>query len=99
MITFTRTTQVENESTGVLTPTVTTITGAAIRVRGSPETNRALGLVDSEAPTLLFTPTTYGERPQAGDTVIWESLLWSVADVNPIAPDGITIMARVVIQR
>lgn len=98
-VTFTRTTQVEDPLTGLLTPTVTTITGNAIRVRGSPETMRALALIDSEAPTLLFDATTYGDRPAPGDTVVWESLTWTVRDVNPVAPDGVTIISRVVITR
>lgn len=98
MVTFTRTVNVEDAS-GNLTPTVTTITGNAIRVRGNPNTMRALGLIDSEAPTLFFTPTTYGARPKAGDTVVWESLTWAAKDVDPIAPDGVTIAARVVITR
>lgn len=101
MTTFTRTTQTEDETTGLVTATTTTITGNAIRVRGSPETYRALGLIDSEAPTLLFTPDLYdsANRPAPGDTVVWESLTWTVRDVNPVAPDGITIIARVVITR
>lgn len=98
MITFTRTVNAE-DAAGLLTPTVTTITGSAIRVRGLPQTMRALGLIDSEAPTLFFTPTTYGDRPAPGDTVVWELLTWTVKDVDPIAPDGITIAARVVITR
>lgn len=98
-VTFTRTTQAENLATGVLTPTVTTISGNAIRVRGLPQTYRALGLIDSEAPTLLFDATTYGDRPAPGDTVVWEGLTWVVRDVNPVAPDGVAIISRVVITR
>lgn len=97
-VTFTRTSQSEDAS-GVLTPTVTTITGSAIRVRGNPQTLRALSLINSEAPTLLFTATTYGQRPQSGDTVVWESLTWVVRDVDPVAPDGVSIVDRVIITR
>lgn len=101
MTTFTRITQTVSASDGALgTPSTTTVTGSAIRVRGLPETYRKLGLIDSESPTLFFTPTTYGETPLPGDTVVWPvggTKTYTVQDVNPIAPDGVVIAARVVI--
>ena len=88
----------ETETWGA--PTTTTVTGAAIRVRGVPETYRAPTLIESQAPTLLFTPTTYGELPALGDTVTWPPVggtTYTVRDINPIAPDGVAIMARIVV--
>lgn len=79
--------------------TVTTVTGKAIRTKGDPLKYQALNLVASEAPTLLFTPTTYGSLPSLGDTVSWGSVVYSVKDVDPVAPDGTAIIARIVVAR
>jgi hypothetical protein len=103
MITFSRVTQLEDEATGAVTPTVTTVTGSAIQVRSDPERLKALGLTLTIAITLLFTPTTYGLRAQTADfvqpldTVEWNGQTYTVKDVEPVAPDGIVIVARVVV--
>lgn len=102
MITFTRTTQTPDPATGIPTPAQTTITGSAIQVRGRPQRYMALGLNLTTMPTLVFTPTTYGEVPEPGDVVTWPATngkVYSVKDVDPIAPDGVVIVARVVIGR
>lgn len=96
--TFTRTTQSEDAS-GVLTPTVTTITGSAVQVRGNPDTLRALSLIESAAPTLFFTPNTYGDKVKEGDTTVWASETYTAKDCYHIAPDGVVIASRVVIIR
>lgn len=75
------------------------VTGYAIRVKGDPETYRSLGLVEHEAPTLLFAPDTYGELPALGATVAFGGETYTVEDVDPVAPDGTAIIARVVVQR
>ena len=83
-------------------PTVSTVTGEAIRVGASAsELHRfaAGGFVAQETAVLFWTPTTYGDRPRPGDTVSWESLTWVVLYVDPIAPDGVTIAARVSVYR
>lgn len=99
MITFTRTTRTEDPLTGVVTTVITTITGSAIQVHGVPQRYRDMGLVLATMPTLLFTPTTYGERPMPGDTCVWPlgGETFTVKDVDPIAPDGVMIMGRVII--
>jgi hypothetical protein len=99
MITFTRT------SPGTLDATTntfssgaaTTITGNAIEVRPNPTRYTALGLVLTTMPTLFFSPTTYGDTPAPGDVVVWAGVSRTVKDVERIAPDGVTIAARVVI--
>ena len=70
-------------------------------MRGDPLRYQALGLSLTENPTLVFTPTTYGETPQPGDSVVWPAngTTYCVEDVDPVAPDGVTILARVVIGR
>lgn len=77
----------------------TTVTGSAIRVRGNPETYRNLGLIEADAPTLLFIPTTYGELPEPGYTVTWANVEYTVKDVSMIGPDGVAIGAKIVIAR
>lgn len=100
-ITFTRSTRTYTPTTDVSTVAETTITGSAIQVRGDPRRYAALGLVLSEMPTLFFSPTTYGDTPAPGDTVVWPDSghTWTVKDVDPIAPDGVLIAARIVIGR
>lgn len=101
---FTRTTNVE-DAAGVLTPTVTTISGAAFARRGKPGTYRALGLIPSAAPMLFFTPTTYllraftTEFVMPGDVTTWAGEDYTVLDVDPFAPDGYVIHAYIVITK
>lgn len=49
----------------------TTVTGSAMRVRGNPLVYQALELIQSEAPTLLFAPNTYGSLPALQSAVVW----------------------------
>jgi DNA/RNA endonuclease YhcR with UshA esterase domain len=105
MITFTRVTQTQDETTGLLTPVTTTITGEAVQVRGHPQRYAALGLRLDTMPTLLVTPTTYpllangDEFVLPGDTVEWTGEVFTVRDVEPVAPDGRVIVARVVVAK
>lgn len=98
-ITLTRTTQTLDEDTGLVTPVTSTIVGAAVKVRGDVARYRELGLVLQTMPTLFFTPNTYGDTPQVGDTLEWPEVgdIYTVRDVETIAPDGVTIAARLVI--
>lgn len=104
MITFTRKTETYDASTDTYTNIVTsTVTGNAIAVRGNPERYRALGLALTKSPTLFFSPTEYGLRAfssdfvQPGDTCSWAGQTFTAQDVDPIAPDGIVIAARIII--
>ncbi len=105
MTTFTRTAVTYDETLDSSTASTTSITGSAIQVRGRPETYRALSLIESQAPTLLFTPTDYdlhagsSEFVKPGDTVSWAGQTFTVKDVNPVAPDGVVIVARIVIAK
>ena len=99
-ITFTRTTRTYTAATDTATVSSSTVTGSAIQVRGDPQRYAALGLVLTTMPTLFWAPTTYGEVPLPGDTVVWPETggsTYTVRDVDPIAPDGVVIAARVVI--
>ena len=77
----------------------TTVAGYAMRVKGNPLQYQALELIQSESPTLLFTPSTYGEMPALGSQVTWNSLAYTVRAVDPVSPDGTAIVARVIVSR
>jgi hypothetical protein len=79
--------------------TSATVTGAAMRVKGNPLRYQALGLVQSEAPTLLFAPTTIGSTPPLGSSVTFGGVVYVVRDVDSIAPNGTAILARIVVVR
>jgi hypothetical protein len=108
-VTFVRSTPgTYDEATDTWTsPTETTVSGQAIQTRGQAETYEHLSLTESEAPTLLFVPNEYGARPKPGDTCRWASRYglpeegedFAVVDVQPVAPDGKAILARVVVRR
>ena len=105
MTTFSRTSPgVYDASTGTWSaPSTTTIGGSAVMVKGNPERYAALGLILTTMPTLVFTPTSYNLKAFSsdfvlpGDTVVWNSATYTVKDVDPIAPDGFVIAARIVI--
>ena len=107
MITFTRVTQTYNASADTMVSVSTTVTGDAMEVR--PNSSDLLryqeaGLRLTETITLLFTPTTYGELPEPGDTVVWpptgtNATTYTVRDVSQFAPDGVTILAYVACSR
>ena len=89
-----------DEATGLYSGSSTsTVTGSAVRVRGNPKTYDRLSLKQNEAPTLLFTPTTYGQLPLPDDKVTWNSIEYTVRDIDPVAPDGTTILAKIVVSR
>lgn len=97
-VTFTGVTQTINPETGAQSaPVNTTVEGWAIRVTGNPKVYELLGLVQSKAPTLLFAPTTFGDDVDLGAKVTWDGAVYYVRDVAPVAPDGNTIIARIVI--
>jgi hypothetical protein len=76
-----------------------TVTGAAVRVPGNPETYRRLSLTEGEAPTLLFAPNTYGSMPTLPMRVTWDSVDYTVRDISPTGPSGPPWLARVVVAR
>lgn len=73
------------------------VVGLAISVKGNRERYRELELVEDRALTLLFRPTTFGEKPPLGSCVTWAGEEYNVNAVEPVAPDGNSIIARVVV--
>ena len=99
-VTFTRVVQASYDAElDSATLTTSTVIGTATRVRGDPHRYRELGLVESKSPTLFFVPVTYGETPEPGDTCTWDSETYTARDVAVLAPDGVTISDRVIIEK
>lgn len=105
MVTFTREDPgTYNASAGTWSgASTTTITGSAVQVKGNAQRYADLGLVLATMPTLFFTPTDYALAAGGtsfvlpGDTVSWCGTTYTVRDVDPIAPDGYVIAARIVV--
>jgi hypothetical protein len=107
-VTFTRATQTYTPTTDVTAVTETTITGSAVQVRGNAQRYADQGLTLSTMPTLLISAEDYGlvsfseDFVRPGDTVEWPTgsgTIYTVKDVEPVAPDGYAIIARVAIAR
>ncbi len=96
-VTFTLAVATYNEATDTQTTTNSTVTGAAIQVKGDPNQYERLKLTEYSPATLLFAPDTYGSKPALGSTVPWAGSTQTVKSVDPLSPDGSTIIARVVI--
>lgn len=96
-VTFTRVTRTYTASTDTSTISTSTVAGYAVRIPGNPKVYEALKLIPETAPTLLFAPSTYDGLPDVGDTVSWDSTTYTVRSVQPIAPDGNNLLARVVV--
>lgn len=91
---------VQDDATGLFSgATTTTVSGAAIQSKGDGAMYRALGLVESEAPTLLFCPDTFGQQPALLSTIPWDGDTYTVRGVKPVRPAGTSILSRVVIAR
>lgn len=98
MTVITRTVQASYDpTTDSSTLTTTTIEGLAVRTQGNPHRYAELGLVESKAPTLIFVPETYGDTPEPGDTLEWVNETYTIRDVQPWAPDGVTIGCSMVV--
>lgn len=76
-----------------------TVIGFATRVPGDPVRYQALGLVESEAPTLQFTPDTAGERPALNSSCSFGGATFVVRDVQPWSPAGSDVSSRVIVSR
>jgi hypothetical protein len=103
MTTFVRSTVTYDATTGNQTAVSTAVAGVAIRV-ANPYRNELArfekgSATFQETAVLFWTPDAYGDRPRPGDVVTWEEVEWTAVFVDPIAPDGVTIAARVGVGR
>lgn len=77
---------------------MTSIAGYAMRVRGSPRVYESLKLVESSAPTLLFVPGAFIVQPESlGFAIPWAGVTYRVRSIDPIAPNGEMVSARLVV--
>jgi hypothetical protein len=89
-----------NPLTGVSAgPTTLTAPGSAMQIDGDPDLYLALGLIESDSPTLLFRPATPGALPDLGWTVVWGGKPMTVKNINPLAMNGTPTAARIVVAR
>jgi hypothetical protein len=101
-VTFTRTTNVYDETTGQVTPTTTSIVGRAIQEPDDVVKYKALEIVVAAGITLMFAPAAGGLAVQTdafvlpGDTFTWNGSAFTVKHVAPTAPSGIAIAGRIV---
>lgn len=79
--------------------TTTSVAGKAIQVRGAPDRYLALELIESQAPTLIFCSTTYGQTPTMGSVCAWAGANYTLKDIIQVAPDGTTILSRLIVAR
>jgi hypothetical protein len=97
-ITFTHTEQEYDPTTGNTAPAETSITGNAVPDdQDQSQLYQALGLVVAKAITLLFTPATYGQKPELGDTCVYAGETRTVRHVAPVELDGNAIMSKVTV--
>jgi hypothetical protein len=75
------------------------VAGVAIRDKGDPKRYEALKLTQTEAVTLLFAPSTYGQMPELNAVGVFAGVTYRVRDVEPVAPDGNVIIASIVVTR
>jgi hypothetical protein len=73
--------------------------GNAMEIDGDPELYKALSLIESENPTLLFTPTTVGSIPPLGAFGVWGGNTYTIKNRKFLAMNGIQKAARLVVGR
>jgi len=96
---------VAREATGAYDPATDTfedstfryVTGLAMRIDGDPTRYETLGIKQTDAPTLVFVPDAAGTMPTPGSTLAFASVVYTVRDVDVIAPQGIALFARLIV--
>lgn len=85
------------ESDTLIRVATATLSGYAVEVPGNPSTYQAMGLVQSEAPSVFWVPVTYGDVPKPGDTAPCRGVTMTVKSVTPLSPDGVVIAATLIL--
>lgn len=94
-VTFSKTVVAYDAATDTSTSSTSTVAGFAMRIQGDPDEYARLGLIQSEHPMLSFEPTTPGQLPPLGATVVFGGETLTVEDVNPCAMDGTPTSAHI----
>lgn len=79
--------------------TIVTVTGRVMEIDGDPDLYKALSLIESDNPTLLFRPDVRGVIPVLGSTVVWGGQLFTVRNIKRLAMAGTATAARLVVSR
>jgi hypothetical protein len=79
------------------TPVTTSCAGYAVEDEGDPQEYRDLELIAMNPATLLFTPSTFGDKPALGMTGTWAGATKVVKKIRPIQPDGNAIAMYLVV--
>lgn len=98
-VTFTQTTPGTYDGTTWSDATTVTVEGYAVQIAGDPELYKALGLIESDSPTLSFTPKTRGVIPPLGMTVPWGGETLTVLKRKLLAMNGVATAAHLVMVR
>lgn len=100
-VTFTQTTPgVYDGATGTWSADATvTVDGFAMKIAGDPDLYTQLGLIESENPTLSFTPSVVGVLPSLGMTVPWGGQTLTAKHINPLAKNGVATKAHIMVSR
>lgn len=91
----------QDPATGQPVRSTTSKPGVAIEKPFDPAQFEGLTLTEREAIVLKWVPEVYGGTPDPvpGDTVSRAGKTWTVKAVARVAPDGVTILANVVVAR
>lgn len=79
--------------------TTVTVSGKAMQIDGDPDLYKALSLLETDNPTLLFVPDTAGQMPALGATASWGSQTYAVKHRKPLAMNGTPTAAQIVVSR
>jgi hypothetical protein len=79
------------------TPATSGVAGHAMEIDGDPELYKALELLTTQSPTLLFKPDTPGQLPGLGWTVFWGGETFTVKNITRLAMNGTAQAARIVV--
>lgn len=95
-VTFTLSTSTYDAATDTTTVTESTAAGQAVRLPGDRKRYEALNLRETDAITLLVGLSTYGANVALGARFTFGGQTWTVRAVDPLQPDGTTIVQTVV---
>lgn len=95
-VTFTLSTPSYDAATDTTTVTESTAAGQAVRLPGDRKRYEALNLRETDAITLLVALSTYGANVALGARFTFGAQTWTVRAVDPLQPDGTTIVQTVV---
>lgn len=80
-------------------PTTTSVSGHAMEIDGDPDLYKALNLIETDNPTLLFQPAVRGTYPALGSSVVWGGNTYTLKNRKMLAMNGTVTALRCVVGR